>query len=300
MKAGPDYALVIHGGAGPKPGRDYSEVERHLSDLIAKGETLLKSGASAVDTVEEMVWELERSGLYVAGRGSAPNAAGFVETDAAIMDGAAMKAGSIAAVRDLKSPISGARAVMDKSPHVMLAGEGADRFCAELSLPLVTHPAAWYRLPVGVEAAETLTDELTHGTVGAVALDQGGRLAAATSTGGLFGKRAGRIGDTPIIGSGTWADGNVAISCTGLGEYFILSNAAHDVAAQMTYAGIPLTEAAECTLEKVAALGGDGGLIAIDQRGNIVTRYNSDGLKCAAVKAGSASVVSIFAPLKHP
>lgn len=296
MTTRPDYALVIHGGAGPKPGRDYSEVERHLSGLIADGEAMLKAGENAVDTIEQMVRELEVSGLYVAGRGSAPNAAGFVETDAAIMDGAAMTAGSIAAVRDLVNPISGARTVMDKIPHIMIAGEGADRFCAEYGLKTVSDPAHWYRLPVGVEEIETKTDELSHGTVGAVAMDRQGRLAAATSTGGLFGKRAGRIGDTPIIGSGTWADSRVAISCTGLGEYFILANAAYDIAAQMKYANTPLKQAIVSTLNNVKALGGDGGVVGISAAGEVVTGFNSDGLKSASVKAGEAARVTIFKP----
>ncbi|MEM1088228.1 MAG: isoaspartyl peptidase/L-asparaginase [Pseudomonadota bacterium] len=294
MTTRPDYALAIHGGAGPKLGRDYSEVERHLSRLIADGEAMLKSGESAVDTVEQMVRELEVSGLYVAGRGSAPNAAGFVETDAAIMDGAAMKAGSIAAVRDLVNPIAGARAVMDKTPHIMIAGEGADRFCAEHGLNTVGDPVNWYRLPVGVEEIETKTDELAHGTVGAVAMDTRGRLAAATSTGGLFGKRAGRVGDTPIIGSGTWADKTVAVSCTGLGEYFILSNAAYDVAAQLMYSGTVLETAANRTLDRVAAFGGDGGLIAIDKSGTVILAYNSQGMKRASVSSGQDAVVAIF------
>lgn len=296
MTTRPDYALALHGGAGPKPGRDYSEVERHLSDLICEGEAMLRAGHSAVDTVEHMVRELEVSGLYVAGRGSAQNAAGFVETDAAIMDGAAMKAGSIAAVRNLVNPISGARAVMDKTPHIMIAGEGADRFCAERGLETVKDPANWYRLPVGVEEVETKTDELAHGTVGAVAMDQSGRLAAATSTGGLFGKRAGRVGDTPIIGAGTWADSGVAVSCTGLGEYFMLANAAYDVAAQMKYAKCPLGAAASNTLNAIAQYGGDGGLIAIDAEGTIVAPYNSHGMKCASVKAGEPAIVSVFSP----
>ena len=281
-------------GAGPKPGRDYSEVERHLSGLIADGEAMLKAGESALDTVEHMVRALELSGLYVAGRGSAPNAAGFVETDAAIMDGAGMKAGSIAAVRDLVNPIAGARAVMDKTPHIMIAGEGADRFCAEQGLQRVTTPASWYRLPIGVEEIETKTNELAHGTVGAVAMDREGRLAAATSTGGLFGKRAGRIGDTPIVGSGTWADEGVALSCTGLGEYFILTNAAYDIAAQMKYADTPLKNAALRTLGHIEALGGDGGIIGISAKGEMLAEYNSDGIKCASVMAGKAARVSVF------
>ncbi|MDJ0919939.1 MAG: isoaspartyl peptidase/L-asparaginase [Henriciella sp.] len=294
MSDRPDYALAIHGGAGPKPGRDYSAVEHHLSTLIGEGEAMLKAGASAVDTVEQMVRELELSGLYVAGRGAASNAQGYVELDAAIMDGARMQAGAIAAARDLINPVEGARAVLEHTPHILLAGEGADLFCAEHKLARVDDPAIWYRLPVGVEVDETKTDELAHGTVGAVAMDQQGRLAAATSTGGLFGKRAGRVGDTPLIGIGNWADQDVCVSCTGLGEYFILGGVARDVAARMRYGGQSLKDACQGALDEVARLGGDGGLTAINSRGEIVTEFNSNGLKTAYVTAGSAPVTRIF------
>lgn len=290
----PDYALAIHGGAGAKPGRDYSEVEVHLAALIKEGEAMLDTGATALDTVEAMVSALEVSGLYVAGRGSAPNAAGYVEMDAAIMDGSANRAGAVAGVRDLKSPIQAARAVLTHTPHVLLAGLGADHFCKQAGLDRVEDPDHWYRLPVGVEVEETTSDELVHGTVGAVAMDREGRLAAATSTGGLFGKREGRIGDTPLIGLGTWADETVAISCTGLGEYFMLSAVAHDVSARMRYAKEDLNQAVTSSLDLIAQRGGDGGVIAIDHAGTIIMSYNSEGMKCASVKSGEAARVSIF------
>lgn len=294
MTQRPHYALAIHGGAGAKPGRDYTEVEAHLATLIKEGEAMLDAGASALDTVEAMVSALEVSGLYVAGRGSAPNAAGYVEMDAAIMDGRANRAGAVAGVRDLKNPIQAARAVLEKTPHVLLSGSGADHFCQQAGLEQVEDASQWYRLPVGVEADETTTDELVHGTVGAVAMDREGRLAAATSTGGLFGKREGRIGDTPLIGLGTWADETVTVSCTGLGEYFMLSAVAHDVSARMRYAGEGLRQAVISSLDLVAKRGGDGGVIAIDQAGTIVMNYNSEGMKCASVKSGEAARVSIF------
>ncbi|MGB6230972.1 MAG: isoaspartyl peptidase/L-asparaginase [Litorimonas sp.] len=288
------YALVLHGGAGPTPGRDYSEVETHLGRLIDQGQALLDRGRSALDVVEEMVAGMEASGLYVAGRGSAPNASGIVEMDASIMDGASHRAGGVAAVRDLAHPVRAARAVMERTPNVLLAGEGADLFCREVGLELTAGRADWYRLPVGVEAAETRQDELAHGTVGAVALDQDGHLAAATSTGGLFGKRAGRVGDTPLIGSGSWADGQVAVSCTGLGEYFMLGKTAYDVSARMRYGGACVTEAGRAALDTIAARGGDGGLIAVDSQGRIAMPYNSLGMKRAWVRAGEPARVAVF------
>jgi isoaspartyl peptidase/L-asparaginase-like protein (Ntn-hydrolase superfamily) len=176
---------------------------------------------------------------------------------------------------------------MERTPHVLLAGEGATAFAREAGLPPIGNTPDFYRLAVGVEEHELTADgdALGHGTVGAVALDRNGRLAAATSTGGLFGKRAGRVGDTPIPGAGTWADADIAISCTGVGEHFILAGGAGDVAARMRYAGMPAEGAARDMLARVAALGGDGGLIAVGPDGIPIFAWNSGGLKRAA--AGS-------------
>ncbi|MEL6830472.1 MAG: isoaspartyl peptidase/L-asparaginase [Pseudomonadota bacterium] len=289
-----DYALLIHGGAGPKPGRNYQPVSEHLDSCIRRGEALLKDGVSALDVVERMVRDLEVSGLYVAGRGAGQNTAGYVELDAAIMNGANRKAGAIAATRDLVSPVSAARRVMDATPHVMLAGDGADRFCIEQGLERVHNPDEWYRLPIGVTKEEVTSSELSHGTVGAVALDRAGHLAAATSTGGLFGKKAGRIGDTPLIGSGTWADAHVAVSCTGLGEYFIRAATAHEVSARIRHGGQDLQSAAHAALDDVKQFGGDGGLIALNATGEICLAFNSDGMKRASVVAGQKPQIAIF------
>ncbi|MGL6044311.1 MAG: isoaspartyl peptidase/L-asparaginase family protein [Sandaracinobacteroides sp.] len=281
------WTLVLHGGAGVNPGRDYSEVEAHLLALVTEGAARLDAGASALDTVEWAVARLEASGLYVAGRGSAPNRDGVVEFDAAIMDGAGPRAGAVAAIQDVQSPIGAARAVMDKTPNVLLVGAGATAFAHEAGLPAIGARADFFRVAVGVEPAEMAADELAlgHGTVGAVALDRTGRLAAATSTGGLFGKRPGRVGDTALPGSGTWADAGVAISCTGVGEHLILAGGAGDIAAHMRYGSATAREAADAMLARVAALGGDGGLIALGPDGTPVFAWNSGGLKRAA--AGS-------------
>ncbi|NRB01348.1 MAG: isoaspartyl peptidase/L-asparaginase [Rhodobacteraceae bacterium] len=290
------YAIALHGGAGVNPERDYREVEVHLSELIRQCESRLKQGQSAIDAVEQAVIELEASGLYVAGRGSAPNISGSVECDAAIMDGPSGKAGGVCAMQGVVNPIRAARAVLDTSPFVLLAGDGARQFALDHGCEAISATASHYRLPVGIEEAElsVLDPGLAHGTVGAVALDRSGGLAAATSTGGLLGKQPGRVGDTPITGIGNWADSEVAISCTGIGEAFIQSGGARDVTARMAYGGEALEQASTAMLEQVAVAGGDGGLIAIDRRGNCVMPFNSPGMKRAFVRSGEAPMVQIL------
>ena len=289
------HVIALHGGAGVNPARDYGQIEVHLADLVRACEAQLAAGAAAIDVVEHAVMEMEASGLYVAGRGSAPNDAGAVECDAAIMDGARLRAGGVCAAVGLAHPIAAARAVLEHTPHVLIAGDGARRLAAEQGQPLVTDPDAHYRLPVGVEPEELLQLDrgLAHGTVGAVALDRQGRLAAATSTGGLFGKHTGRVGDTPLTGIGNWADDRLAVSCTGIGEAFIYAGGARDIAARMTYGGASLEEACEAMLGSVARHGGDGGVIALDRSGAVTMAFNSPGMKRAVAGVGRVPFVGI-------
>ena len=287
-----DWAFALHGGAGAVAGRDYTETEAHLAELAAACRDKLDKGGRALNIVEFAVAELESCGLYVAGRGSAPNSAGYVELDASIMDGETRSAGAVAALRDFVSPVGVARAVMEKTPHVMLTGPGAVAFARREGFAEVTNPKSYYRLPVGVTDADV--SDIAHGTVGAVALDREGHVAAATSTGGTFGKLEGRVGDTPLIGPGTWADDNVAISCTGIGEHIIRSGGASSIAVRLR-SGLALGDAIEEMLEEVARLGGDAGVIAVTREGKIEMRYNSDGMKRASASSTSDVLVRTFA-----
>jgi isoaspartyl peptidase/L-asparaginase-like protein (Ntn-hydrolase superfamily) len=284
----------LHGGAGAVAGRDYAVVEDHLRGLTEESQARLEAGTSALDIVEYAVAEMESSGLYVAGRGSAPNTAGYVELDASIMDGATREAGAVAAIVGVANPISVARRVMQETPHVMLAGNGALAFARRLGLEEISDPDTYYVLPVGVYENEIFEQE--HGTVGAVALDQSGGFAAATSTGGTFGKLEGRVGDSPMIGAGTWADDEIAISCTGTGEHIIRAGGALSIAYKVK-AGATVKVAIEEMLAEVKCLGGDAGIIAVTRDGEIAMEYNSEGMKRASVSSSEAVTVATFESL---
>jgi isoaspartyl peptidase/L-asparaginase-like protein (Ntn-hydrolase superfamily) len=267
--------------------RDYRAA---LTAALRAGYAVLAGGGTSLDAVVAAVIVLEDTPLFNAGRGAVFNAAGEHELDAAVMDGATRRAGAVAGARRVKNPVLAAHAVMERTPHVLLAGAGADRFARAAGLQMV--PAKYYSTPARAvalararaDAAATAADR--HGTVGAVALDRAGNLAAATSTGGFTNKMAGRVGDTPIVGAGTYADAACAVSATGSGEHYIRAVLAHDVAARMRYLGEPLGIAARRALAGVAALGGDGGLIAIDRAGRVAMPFNSEGMYRGCARHG--------------
>lgn len=283
------WALALHGGAGAIAERVYQREETHMAELLERGAAMLRGGENALDVVSCMAEELEACGLHLAGKGAAPNAAGKFELDASIMDGASRNAGAVAALSGFVSPVRIARGVMERTPHVMLAGDGAGAFAGQHGFARVDDPEKYY-----TPAASGLTSVRDTGTIGAVARDVHGRLAAATSTAGIRGKLAGRVGDTPVIGAGCWADERVAVSCTGIGEYFMRANAAADVSARMAYAGRSLVDATQAVLQQIKQLGGDGGLIAVDAEGNVAAPFISQGMKRAIASSSGVREVKTF------
>ncbi len=285
-----DWAIALHGGADATPGREYSHVVAHMSDLLKTASNRLAAGETALDVAEFAVRELEASGHHIAGKGASPNQDGIWELDAAIMDGTTRAAGAVSALVGFLSPIAVARDLLAETP-VLLAGRGAAGFAAAKGHARIHDPQAYYDPSV----KEALPPNAAgHGTVGAVVRDTSGRLAAATSTGGLLNKTPGRVGDSPIIGSGTWADESVAVSCTGEGEYFMRIAAAASVAARVKYGGEALADAAGGVVGEITRLGGRGGLISVDHAGNIALPYNSKGMKRAAADSNGRFEVKIF------
>lgn len=268
------FALVIHGGAGAVSGRDYSAALEKIREILSEVGADLARGCYCLEGVANAVEYMEDSGLYVAGRGSAPNSDGYVELDASIMEGKTQRVGAIAAVRSIKNPIKGARKVMEANKHVLLVGEGAENFLHRQNCVFVEDPNTYY------QSAESDDGKRIHGTVGAVARDASGCLAAATSTGGIFRKLPGRVGDSPIPGAGLWADSRIAVSCTGYGEYFLRTAAAHEIAAMVEYKDLdPITALDKFLQNKLLPLGGDGGAIAVNSENHIAASFTGYGMK---------------------
>jgi beta-aspartyl-peptidase (threonine type) len=311
----PNFGIVIHGGAGtilkknmtPEMEAQYRET---LALAIQTGHAILKAGGSSQEAVEKTIHVMEDSPLFNAGKGAVLTADETIELDASFMNGATLDAGAIAGVQTIKHPISAAIAVMEDSPHVMLSGKGAEAFAASQGLELVSPEYFYTERRINALKRVKEKEQQTaftpqewedfknqkFGTVGCVALDQAGNLAAGTSTGGMTNKRWNRIGDAPIIGAGTYANNaSCAISATGWGEFFIRSVVAHDIAALMEYKNLSIQEAARIVIhEKVAKLGGDGGIVGIDKQGNIAMEMNTAGMYRAHMDAQGNLTVKIY------
>lgn len=326
-----DITLVIHGGAGtitrknmtPEKEKAYRAA---LEQALKAGYAILQKGGASLDAVEAAIHVMEDSPLFNAGKGAVFTHEGKNELDAAVMDGKTGKAGAVASVTTIRNPISAARAVMEKSQHVMLIGKGAEVFAKEKGLEIVDPgyfytESRWNALQKAIEQEKVeldhseekpkkpdmkkagsraddliFTEGKKFGTVGCVALDRNGNLAAGTSTGGMTNKRYGRVGDAPIIGAGTYADNaTCAVSATGHGEYFIRSVVAYDIAALMKYKGLSVADAAkEVVLKKLVEKGGEGGVIALDAKGNLAMPFNSEGMYRGYVKSDGKIVVEIY------
>lgn len=330
----PRLGFVIHGGAGViikgslTPEKE-KEFRAKLEEAVLAGYKALQAGKTSVDAVEIAIRIMEDSPLFNAGKGAVFTHDGKNELDASIMDGKTLGAGSVAGLRRVKNPITLARAVMEKSEHVMMIGEGAEKFAAEQKIELVDPKYFWtqhrwdalqqilkeenekkvkakgQKEKAKIDGDESsLSDQRSEaekpsnrfGTVGAVALDKNGDLAAGTSTGGMTNKKYGRVGDAPIIGAGTYAnDQTCAVSATGWGEYFIRLGVARDICSQMEYRAMPIQQAADLVIkQKLQKLGGDGGVIAIDKFGNIGISFNSDGMYRAYINADCKPIVEIY------
>lgn len=314
-------AIAIHGGASSASKRDYEKEEAYkksLKEIVESSYKILEEGGTALDAVEHAVRLLEDDPLFNAGRGSGLNCNGEVEMDAAIMDGSNLDAGAVSALRHVKNPVTLARIIMERTEHVILSADGAEEYAIEVGMDM--KPRKYFITPEryktwadgkeeeaekkiekeeaqknGKEKSKE-TKQKGYGTVGAVALDQYGNLASATSTGGTPSKMCGRVGDSPVIGAGTYANNKTcAVSCTGDGEFFIKTCAAHDVSSMIAYKEISLQEAAdEVILKKIKKMGGEGGLIAIDKEGNVALPYNCEKMSRASKTSDGEMVVAVF------
>ena len=307
----PTYAMVIHGGAGVIQKENMSDQKEQayrqsLSNALEIGEDILKSGGSSLEAVEKVIMFLENDSLYNAGKGAVFTSEEKNELDASVMRGSDLQAGAVGGITNVKNPIQAAIAVMEKSDHVFMVGQGAEKF-SELNGLEIVDPSyfrterRWntiQRVKANEEKDYGLSvdfSDLKFGTVGCVALDNKGDIVAGTSTGGMTNKKYNRIGDSPVIGAGTYADNKTCgVSCTGHGEFFIRYAVAHDLSAAMSYGKMSLKEAGEYIInDKLKAVGGDGGLVALDRFGNIAMPFNTAGMYRAYVKPGE-KYIGIF------
>lgn len=313
-----NFGIVLHGGAGTilkknmTPEKE-AAYKAKLEEAIKVGHTILKNGGTSMEAVEKTINILEDSPLFNAGKGAVFTNEGTNELDASIMDGSTLDAGAVAGVTTVKNPINLAREVMKNSPHVMLSGKGAEQFAKERNIEIVV--PAYFHTEERMKSLERVQEKIKNkeankktafydadikdskfGTVGCAALDRHGNLAAGTSTGGMTNKKWNRIGDAPIIGAGTYANNaTCAVSSTGWGEYFIRAMVAHDISALMEYKGLSLKDASELVIQKkVADLGGDGGIIAIDNKGNVAMEFNTAGMYRAAMNASGEVTIGIY------
>ncbi|MES2837780.1 MAG: isoaspartyl peptidase/L-asparaginase [Bacteroidota bacterium] len=310
-----NYAIAIHGGAGTilkstmTPEKE-TLYKTGLQQAIQAGEAVLKQGGSSFDAVEKAIIELENNPLFNAGKGAVFTNNGVHELDASIMNGKDLMAGAVAGVHNIKNPIALARGVMEQSEHVLLTGKGADEFAKKINAPTENDDyffvqLRYDQLQQAIKSNSMVLDhtedkfengEKKFGTVGCVALDIHGNLAAGTSTGGMTNKKYGRVGDSAIIGAGTYANNNTcAISCTGHGELFIRSVVAYDISCLMEYKNLSLKEACDIVvMDKLVKIGGEGGLIAIDAKGNIELPFNSEGMYRASKKQNEELFIAIY------
>lgn len=304
-----NYAIAIHGGAGTilkssMTSEKETAYQEGLEEALMKGHTVLSKGGSALDAVIAATVVLENNPLFNAGKGSVFTHEGKHEMDASLMNGKDLTAGAVAGVQSVRNPVLLAQLVMEKTEHVFLYGAGAEELAKKYNLPFEKEEYfkdtfrydQWIAVREHERSFLDHTDEKKFGTVGAVALDQHGNVAAATSTGGMTNKRYNRIGDTPVIGSGTYANNTTcAVSCTGHGEYFLRSVVAYDVSCLMEYKGFSLKQACDMVVnDKLVKFGGEGGLIAVDRNGNIELPFNSEGMYRASKKNSEAPFIGIY------